>query len=184
MASSSAPSVIVRISSFDETSAAKGGGSKAAGKGSRAPGIPDAITITSTTATSSVQVEEKAVDPLRLLVSGVVAAAAAASPNNSDNVNSDLQRARAILKEFDITPLLSFSSSGIKCPKSEITGKTLTGIKFRRKGRDVAATGALKEEQDGGGGGRNDDEFIIDVRVNAQSTVARNDGPTHVLKLR
>lgn len=184
MASSSAPSVRVRISSFDETSAAKGGVSKAAGKGSRAPGIPDAITITSTTTTSSVQVEEKAVDPLRLLVSGVVAAATAASPNNSGNVNGDLQRARAILKEFDITPLLSFSSSGIKCPKSEITGKTLTGIKFRRKGRDVAATGALKEEQDGGGGGRNDDEFIIDVRVNAQSTVARDDGPTHVLKLR
>ena len=177
MASSSAPSVRVRISSVD-----KGRGSRAAGKGSRAPGIPDAITITSTTTTSTVQVEDKAVDPLHLLVSGAVAAAAAAAPNNWYNVNRDLQRARAILREFDITPLLSFSSSGIKVPKSEATGKTVTGIKFRRKGFDVAATGALKEQDGGGGGGRNDDEFIIDVRVNAQAT--GTDGPTHVFKLR
>ena len=186
----------VRIVPFDDDEAAsanKQQNLKAHNRETRAPGIPDAITITSTNvilseeekgetaATETIEPAESAnlgnneanemnlnLPPKEvrdLLVSSALA------PNRSLNsADSDLQRVHAILSEFDVTPLLSFSPSGMKVSKCETTGKTLTGIKFTRKG----CSGG------GGGGFGAVNEFIIDVRVNNQ---AGNEA-TPVLKLR
>ena len=92
----------------------------------------------------------------------------ALAPNSSLNNSaaSDLQRVHAILSEFDVTPLLSFSPNGMEVSRCEKTGKTLTGIKFTRKGCS-------------GGGTVN--EFIIDVRFNNNQA---GDEATPILKLR
>jgi len=98
------------------------------------------------------------VDPIRLLVSSVLAS------KKMGNANGDLLRVHAMLREFDVTPLLSFSGNGMKVCEGETNGKTLTGIKFKRKECDVSMGAALMKDCNG------NNDFIIDVRVNAQAS--------------
>ena len=190
-AASSDRSGRVRILPFgDEGEAvlAKKQDSRTAKREARAPGIPDAITITNSNAVLSIEEKDNtsatetskpvelanlgnneaemlnvpSKEVRELLVSGALA------PNRSlNNGDNDLHRVHAILSEFDVTPLLSFSPNGMNVSEGEKTGKTLTGIKFTRKDCSNVGTTA--------------NEFIIDIRVNNQVCDAE---ATPILKLR
>ena len=191
-AASSDRSGRVRILPFDDedgAALAKKQDSRTANREARAPGIPDAITITNSNAVLSIEEKDKTSateisklgelanpgsneaemlnappkEVRELLVSGALA------PNRSlNNGDNDIHRVHAILSEFDVTPLLSFSPNGMKVSEGEKTGKTLTGIKFTRKDCSNVGTTA--------------NEFIIDIRVNSQ--VCDAEATTPILKLR
>ena len=189
-AASGDPSGKVRILPFDDDEAAsanKQQNVKAHSRETRAPGIPDAITITSTNIILSAEERGKTTAtettaPAKLANSAnnevnemnlnlpprdLLISSALAPKSSLNSADSELQRVHAMLSEFDVTPLLSFSPNGMKVSKGEKTGKTLTGIKFTRKG---CASGGVETVN----------EFTIDVRVNNQSS----DEATLILNLR
>ena len=164
-------------------------------KETRAPGIPDAITITSAChhgpdldgqPSASTVFHEKedagnrdtgsppcisgSFEPLRLLIAGVTKQPGGPGREKErrgscDTNRQNLQAAIRILNEFSVTPLLSYSHSGVELEDSETTGKTLTGIKFKRKsgqgiGLDLHSLSNHHE-----------DEFIIDVRLGRNDKV-------------
>mmetsp|Transcript_6509 Transcript_6509/g.14302 ORF Transcript_6509/g.14302 Transcript_6509/m.14302 type:complete len:789 (-) Transcript_6509:225-2591(-) len=203
----------VRILSFDGTSDVEGdnnpsssrrvgrtghrqevqGGAPSASsqvKEARAPGIPDAITITSAChhgpdldgqeSTLFHETENRdagsppciseSFEPLRLLIGGVTKQPGAPGREKErrgscDPSRENLQAVIRILNEFSVTPLVSYSRSGVELADSEITGKTLTGIKFKRKsGQGAGLDLCLLSNQ-------REDEFIIDVHLGQNGKV-------------